>query len=277
MKKMKFIATIFLVSIGFSGYCQSDSSIIQFRKNLPIKDITETLSECNCIIMGMRGELNEKEKKLTSRGQALIFGREFKELDSLFNHGNSILQLYAFGGICLTYPDSIVEKHLTILNKEGEVNIYKQGAEEYPKQPISQIADQMYSVVARVKKEKEIQKIVEQKIQDFINVYSMFPKSYIPVKFKDFHIYSIHNSSTLSKVENSGSPSIEHIFKIKNKEGTLAEYSAQFKLDNELNMMLIEEEESGTFSCFPPELDWWIKKFGRKLSKKDKIELGINK
>jgi hypothetical protein len=275
---MKLITTILLIGIGFFGNAQSDSTMIKFQRSLSIQDITETLSECNCMIMGMRGELNEKEAKLASRGQALIFGREFNELDSLYKNGNDIIQLYAFGGICMTYPDSLTEIHLEILNKEGEISIYQQqGTDEFPKMPISKVAGQMYKVVARNKKEKEIQLLVEKKIIAFIKEYSLYPNTYESIEFKDYHVYSTHNGSSLEKIENSEIPSVEHIFKIKNKEGTLDEYSARFKLDNELNIMLIEEEESGTVSCSPPRLDWWLERFGRELTDEDKTKLGLNK
>jgi hypothetical protein len=274
---MKFITTILLIGIGFFSYGQSDSAMIKFQRSLPIEDITETLSECNCMIMGMRGELNEKEEKLASRGQALIFGREYNDLDSLYKNGNDIIQLYAFGGICMTYPDSLKERHLKILNKEGEINIYQQGTDEFPKMPISKVAGKMYKVVAKNKKEKEAQVQAERKIKEFISEYCMFPESYEPINFSDYHVYSTHNGSSLSKIENSEIPSVKHTFKIKNKEGELAEYSARFKLDNELNIMLIEGEESGTVSCSPPRLDWWFERFGRELTDIDKTKLGLNK
>lgn len=274
---MKFITTILLIGIGFFSYGQSDSAMINFQRSLPIQDITETLSECNCMIMGMRGELNEKEAKLASRGQALIFGREFNELDSLYNHGNNIIQLYAFGGICMTYPDSLTESHLKILSKEGEISIYQQGTDEFPKMPISKVAGQMYKVVAKNEKEKETQLLVEKKIIEFIKEYSLYPDTYESIGFQDYHVYSTHNGSSLEKIENSEIPSVKHLFKIKNKDGELAEYSARFKLDNELNIMLIEEEESNTVSCSPPRLEWWLENFGRELTEKDKSKLGLNK
>lgn len=274
---MKFITTILLIGIGFISYGQSNSAMINFQRNLPIQDITETLSECNCMIMRMRGELNEKEAKLTSRGQALIFEREFNELDSLYNHGNDIIQLYAFGGICMTYPDSLTESHLTILSKEGEVSIYQQGSDEFPKMPISKVAGQMYKMVAKNKKEKETQLLVEKKIIAFIKEYSLYPDTYEPIEFQDYHVYSTHNGSSLAKIENSEIPSVKHLFKIKNIDGVIAEYSARFKLDNELNIMLIEEKESSTVSCSPPRLKWWLGKFGKELSDKDKSKLGLNK
>ena len=254
----------------------SESAMIDFQRSLPIEDITETLSECNCLIMGMRGDLNRKETKLVSRAQALVFGRKFNELDSLYKNGNDIIQLYAFGGICMTYPDSLTENHLKILSKKGEVSIYQQGTDEFPKMPISKVAEQMHKVVARNKREKETQLLVEKKIIEFIKEYSLYPDTYESIEFKDYHVYSTHKGASLEKIENSEVPSVKHIFKIKNKEGSLDQYSARFKLDNELNIMMIEEYESNTVSCSPPRLDWWLERFGRELTEEDKTKLGLN-
>ena len=272
---MKIILLLLLIGVGLSSFGQFDSTTINFRKSLSIQDITETLSECNCFIMRMRGELNEKETKLVTRAQAILFGREFKELDSLFKSGNEIIQLYAFGGLCIMYPDNLNENHLKILNKEGEVSIYQQGTDEFPKMPISEVAGKMYQMVSKNQKEKETQILVEKKVFEFIKEYSLNPDTYEPIEFQDYHIYSTHSSS-LEKIENSEVHSIKHVFIIKNKEGKLTEFSACFKLDNELNLMLIEEKESETVSCSPPRLEWWLNKFGRELSKADKKRLCLN-
>lgn len=275
---MKQTLLIFFVAIVFRGIAQTDSAMINFQRNLPITDIVETLSECNCMILGMRGDLTEKEAKLVSRGQALLFGRYFNELDSLFDHSNDLIQLYAFGGICLTYPDSLNDKHLQILKKEGTVRIYQQGKDSFPSKPIIEIAGMMYKSVARIKHEREQQQTIQKMISEFILKYATNPKTYVNISFQDYHVYSTHDGSSLEKVKSSEVYSVKHIFKIQNNNGSINEYQARFKIDSELKVMLIEEEkeeESNTVSCYPPKLDWWFENFGRKLNKKEKKELGL--
>jgi len=275
---MKQTLLIFFVAIVFRGIAQTDSAMINFQRNLPITDIVETLSECNCMILGMRGDLTEKEAKLVSRGQALLFGRYFNELDSLFDHSNDLIQLYAFGGICLTYPDSLNDKHLQILKKEGTVRIYQQGTDSFPSKPIIEIAGMMYKSVARIKHEREQQQTIQKMISEFILKYATNPKTYVNISFQDYHVYSTHDGSSLEKVKSSEVYSVKHIFKIQNNNGSINEYQARFKIDSELKVMLIEEEkeeESNTVSCYPPKLDWWFENFGRKLNKKEKKELGL--
>lgn len=277
-RTMKKTLLILFVAIGYRGIAQTDSAMINSQRHLPLTDIVETLSECNCMIMGMRGDLTEKEAKLVSRGQAILFGRFFNELDSLFDHSNDLIQLYAFGGICIAYPDSLNEKHLQILNKEGNVRIYQQGKDNFPTKPISEVAGMMYKSVARIKHEREQQKIVQKMIPEFILKYAATPKTYVNISFEDYHVYSTHDGSSLEKVKSSEVYSVKHIFKIQNNQGIMSEYQTRFKIDNELNIMLIEEEkeeESNTVSCYPPRLDWWFENFGRKLSKKEKEELGL--
>jgi hypothetical protein len=276
---MKNTLFILFIIIGIRGLAQKDSAIINFQRNLALTDIVETLTACDCMVIKMRGELTEKEVKLLTRGQAIFFGRSFNELDSLFINGNNLIQLYAFGGICMTYPESLNEKHLQILKKEGSVRIYEQGKDIFPTKPISELATMMFESVARIKEEKQQQQNIQQLISEFILKYAASPKSYVNMSFQDYHIYSTHNGSTLEKEESSEVYSIKHIFKIQNKQGVINEYKVRFKIDNELNIMLIEEEndeESDIVSCFPPNLAWWLENFGRKISKKDKKELGLD-
>ncbi|MCC7452645.1 MAG: hypothetical protein IT222_00655, partial [Crocinitomix sp.] len=266
------------VAIGLCGMAQTDSAMVNFQRNLPITDIVETLSECDCMILSMRGDLTAREEKLVSRGQAILFGRYFSELDSLFDHGSDLIQLYAFGGICITYPDSLNDKHLQILKKEGTVRIYEQGKDSFPTKPIIRIAGMMYQSVAQIKLEKEQQQFIQKMISEFILKYASNPNTYVNISFQDYHVYSAHEGASLEKVKSSEVYSVKHIFKIQNNDGSINEYQARFKIDSELKVMLIEEEkaeESNTVSCYPPRLNWWLENFGRKLNKKEKKELGI--
>lgn len=276
---MKQIILILFIAIGIRGIAQIDPEMLKFQRNIPITDIVETLTECDCMILEMQGDLTEKEAKLVSRGQAILFGRYFNELDSLFDHGSDLIQLYAFGGICTTYPDSLNAKHFQILKKEGTVKIYQQGKDSFPSKPIMEIAEMIYNSVVRIKHEKEQQQIIQKVISEFILKYSANPKTYVNISFQDCHFHSTHDGSPLEKVKSSEVYSVKHIFRIQNNNGSINEYQARFIIDSELKIMLIEEEneeeESITVSCYPPKLNWWFENFGRKLNEKEKKELGI--
>ena len=88
---MKGAFIMILFSVGLHSYGQSDS-MINFQRSIPIKDVVETLSECDCIVMRMRGNLNEREAKLISRAQAILV-RDFSELDSLFHFENKVISV----------------------------------------------------------------------------------------------------------------------------------------------------------------------------------------
>jgi hypothetical protein len=283
---MKKAIIIFFIGISYLSFGQSDSVMENHHQNLSIQDIVETLSECNCMIMGMGVELTEKEKKYISRGQAIFFGRKFGELDSLYENGNNIIQLYAFGGICLSYPDSLSEKHLEILKNPDTVNIYVQGADQFPIVPISEIATGMHKAVEVIKKQKETKLIVEERVSDFIRKYSSNPNSYESIDFLDYRVHSYNSSKKSlvegleglggsSEIDDSKVHSIKHSYRINNNDGKLEIYSVRFKLDNNFNLMIIEEKESNITSSNPPRLDWWLKTFGRELSEEERSKLGI--
>jgi hypothetical protein len=133
----------------------------------------------------------------------------------------------------------------------------------------------MYRAVAQIKKENEMQINVEKKISEFILKFASNPKTYENISFQDYHVYSTYSESSLEKTENSDVYSVKHVFKIRNNQGELGTFSARFKIDANLKIMIIEDEESNTVSCTPPRLDWWIEQFGRKLNDTEKNELGI--
>ena len=278
---MKYVFTLLCFSIlacfGQADSIISDQTLLRLQRSIPIEDIIETLSECNCMVLGMRGELTEKEKRMVTHGQALIFGRTFHELDSLYQHGNDLMQLYAFGGICNAHPDSITDEHLKILEKEVMVNIYRQDGGKMPKESISNIAKQMHHSIVVRKKQQEVQLKVEELIESFIMRYSEHPKTYVSKEFYGYHVYSVHNGMTLEKEKGSEVYSIGHRFNIKNKAGETGEFTAWFKVDSDFTIVLIEPEKSGTVSVYPPQLKWWLDTYGRELSLKDRADLKLNK
>lgn len=278
---MKYVFTLLCFSIlacfGQGDSTISDQTLKRLQARIPIKDIVTTLSECDCMVLGMRGELTEKEKQMVTHGQALIFGRPFHELDSLYQHGNDIIQLYAFGGICTAHPDSITDAHLKILEKEGTVNIYRQDGGEMPKESISNIAKQMHHSIIVRKKQQAIQVKVEELIESFIMHYSEHPKTYLSKEFYGYHVYSVHNEVTLEKEKGSEVYSIGHRFNIKNKAGETGEFTAWFKVDSDFTIVIIEPEKSNRVSVYPPQLDWWLNNYGRELSLKDRADLKLNK
>jgi len=266
------------MTFAIKSISQKDSVIISYPNKTNISEFVNTLTECNCVVMEMNGKLTEKEKKLVSSGESILFERKFNELDSLYENSSEIVQLYAFGGICLTYPDSLNEKHLQILKKERAVNIYQQGKDTFPTKSTRELAEMMYKVAIQTIEENKQQIIVQNLISDFIFKYSTNPKTYENISFVNYHVYSTLDGTTFEKIKSSEVYSVKHIFKIRNNNGIMNEYQARFKIGSELNIMLIEEEkdiESNTVNCYPPNLNWWFDNLGRKITEAEKKELGL--
>ena len=275
---MKSLLVILIITFAINGISQEDSAIINNPNKYHISEIVNTLTECNCVVMEMNGKLTEKEKKLASSGESILFDRNFSELDSLFENSSEIVQLYAFGGICLTYPDSLNEKHLQILKKERAVNIYQQGKDTFPTKSTSELAEMMYKVAKQTIEENKQQLIIQNMISDFILKYSTDPKTYENISFVNYHVYSTLDGTTFEKIKASEVYSVKHIFKIRNNNGIINEYQVRFKIGSELDIMLIEEEkdiESNTVNCNPPNLNWWFENLGRKITEAEKKELGL--
>jgi hypothetical protein len=276
VKKIIFVALIF---IGNRAFSQSDNSWESFQKRVTTKDIVETLTNAGGYVMKMHikhtsGEpesiQHKREAKILSRIDA-IHGRTFAVLDSLFIHSDTLIKLYAFKGICSSYPDSLREDHLKILSYGGNVKIYQQGTNQFPSMKVSEVAAINYRRVEKYKKQDAIEIKIKERIKSFILEYSRYPKSYISISYNNFLC------DNYGEIENSKIYSIMHIYKIKTNKGDLIEHKARFTLDNSNNIIDINEYESLVIEEQEqlPQLDWWLNIFGRKLNNRDKKTLGI--
>ncbi|MFN8416372.1 MAG: hypothetical protein U0U66_08580 [Cytophagaceae bacterium] len=126
--------------------------------------------------------------------------------------------------------------------------------------------------------QKEIEFKVQNKVSDFILKHASFPKTYKPISFEYFLILNSEDTSSVEDRTSHDTYSITHTFKIKNNKGKTVQYQLRFDIDHNFLIMEIKEyQDPDTICthCYPPQLDWWFKNLGRKITLQEKIELGI--
>ena len=96
------------------------------------------------------------------------------------------------------------------------------------------------------------------------------------INFDGFHTYSNYDFETGETEEESLVHAITITYRLKDNSGNMCEQINTIKIDHNMNIMIIEEEESDTVSSYPPRIKEWLDKYGRKLSKKDKQHLKLN-
>lgn len=204
-----------------------------------------------------------------------LFELGFSQLDSIYSHEKGILQLYSFGAICTKYPDKINRKHKEMLKIKGETMVLNRDQKDPYLKPTKEIASMMYDVVESIEKEKKLKIKTEKAVKSFIRKYAMHKDSYIPISFHEFRVSKTVEGDNLKTVKKSQTYIIGHSYKIKDVNGDTAEAYHTFKFKHDFKVNIIEQEESNTFSSYPPKVTSWLEKYGSPLRKRDKKRLGL--
>jgi hypothetical protein len=68
---------------------------------------------------------------------------------------------------------------------------------------------------------------------------------------------------------------ISHDYEIKNNEGKNLRVLSVFVFDKNLRLTVIEKDSSSDVYSSPPQLDYWLKEFGRQLTTSDSSTLRL--
>jgi hypothetical protein len=142
---MKLLFILF-ICLPLITSAQTDSSFAPQIPKIPLNEAVKNILDFNCMVLELKDPLSPKEEVLVKSINRIYNESSFNELDSLFDHGNSLLQLYAFAGMCIKYKDSISDKHLFILSKKEMVKIYRQNAKKHPQKSIGEIASIFFNL-----------------------------------------------------------------------------------------------------------------------------------
>lgn len=251
-----------------------NNPFIDFSPEVNHIEYMDSLKKHEFLVLSVSGEANEQVMKYM-RELSHLFMLDFEDLDSLYHTETGILQLYTFGIICEKFPDQINSDHKKILKSKNEIMVLTNEQNEPHLMPVKEIAANVYQNIEAHEEEKKMQVKTENEVKKLIKKYSKYPDSYEPISFEKFHSIHIIDGETLKKEKNSEDHVIGHHYRIKDVNGKIIECYNTFKFDHQFRINIIEEEESNTFSAYPPILQQWLDQYGRSLSDKDKKKLGI--
>ena len=192
----------------------------------------------------------------------------FRSLTCLLESDNISLKTLGFIYGANFHSDSLYKNYSHLLTDTTTIQLFMADGTRSPKVELGKFLSAMSQKLKvdndNFAKRPEIENIVS----GFIKQYAMHPNSYKPISFPYFSMGS----------DNDGGPrhfGIRHEYELKNNEGKTEKVISAFVLDKGLKVNVIEKDSSTYISASPPKLDYWLKRFGRKLTNGDSLTLGL--
>jgi len=192
----------------------------------------------------------------------------FKSLTCLLESDNISLKALGYLYAAMYQNDTLVNKYSYLLKDTTTIQLYMADGSVSPKIKLGQFLSIMSDKIKKDKDNLAKRPEIENIVSEFIKQYASYPNSYRPISFPRFSMGS----------DNEGGPvhfSIQHEYEIKNNQGKTETVISAFVLDKNLRINIIEKDSSSYLEAFPPKLEYWFKSFGRKLNKKDSVDLKL--
>lgn len=206
---------------------------------------------------------NETNLRLDKWLQNLSFAKLTCMLD------NESVSLKALGFIygANFHRDSLLKNYSYLLNDTTPVQLFMADGRTSPKikfgEFLSTITQKIKEDGDNFAKRPEIEGVISK----FIEEYSTYPSTYKPISFPYFSMSS-DNEGALNY-------NVQHEYEIKNNKGKTERLVCAFVFDKNLRINVIEKDSSSYISSYPPKLEYWLKEFGRKLTKSDSLILRL--
>ena len=191
----------------------------------------------------------------------------FKNLCCLLDSKSISLKATGFIYAANFYGDSLLKNYSNLLTDTTTVQFFRADGNASPKMKLGQLLSMMTEKVKANKDNFARRPEIEETISIFIKEYSTYPETYKPYSFLDFSMGS--DNEGLSDFK------ISHDYEIKNNEGKSVRVISAFVFDKNLRLNVIEKDSSSYISSYPPKLDYWLKAFGRQLTKSDSLTLRL--
>jgi hypothetical protein len=194
--------------------------------------------------------------------------RTYTELTCLLESDNKLFQFYGYAFASKQENSNLKEKYLNIYNDTTAIQLITEGKLVDSKMTIGRILQGISEQKSKDNDNMKRKPEIEKKVTLFIKKYSKYPQTYKPISFLSF--------SVGSQSDGSYTFNIRHKYQIKNNKGLKEKIISAFIFDSSLNIQAIEKDSSLIISAQPPKIEDWLKKYGRKITEKDRTILKLS-
>jgi len=206
---------------------------------------------------------NERNFRLDKWLQKL----SFKDFRCLLDNESIPLKAIGFIYAANFHGDSLLINYSYLLTDTTAVQFFTANGNTSPKMKLGELLSTMTQKIKEDKDNFARRPQIEETVSIFIKKYSSYPDTYKPHSFPDFSMGS--DNEGLSEFK------ISHDYEIRNNEGKNVRVVSAFVFDKNLSLNVIEKDSSSYISSYPPKLDYWLKEFGRQLTKSDSLTLRL--
>jgi len=261
---MKFITVFIAILLCITTSFVSTQSI----KSDDCKTIVDS---ANVFIQTSESAINTKPT-INDRQRNLSLDKwlqklSFKEFRCLLDNESISLKATGFIYAANFHGDSLLKNYPYLLTDTTTVQFFYASENTSPKMKLGELLSMMTQKIKEDKDNFARRPEIEETVSAFIKKYSTYPDTYKPHSFPDFSMGSDNEGISDFKVT--------HDYEIKNNEGKNVRVVSAFVFDKNLRLNVIEKDSSSYISSYPPKLDYWLKTFGRQLTKNDSLTLRL--
>jgi hypothetical protein len=184
----------------------------------------------------------------------MLYSLPFIEAKKLINDNNKLARCYGFMVLTEKYFDSLTKADLNIFKDTSHIPLYTKKGIIDVGYTLGQLCEMAYTSTIERQNDKARQPEIIAAIKSFIKDNAKYPSSYESLSFKDY----VWGGSDEDKFY-----TINHEYKIKQKDGAIVSAQNYFTLDKDYKIMIIETTRSNTIQADPPKIDEWMKSYGK--------------
>jgi hypothetical protein len=264
---MKLI--IVLVSIASLSFLTNQKELYYQIDNDP----------CQAILDSARVAAENGQFTIQSQGRAVneerfnsvsiwMEHRPYSEFKCLLRSEDRLYRMFGYLNSCQSYLDSVDRDYSFILEDTTSLLVITPDGVQDAHITIGAFLKIVHDQAVRDNANFAKRPLMESKVNAFIKKYAKYPSSY---GRKSFPFFSIGNETGQEVTEYR----LRHLYNIENIKGKKVEVMSEFVFDPELNIQIIARDSTNLYKVSSPEVSEWFNEFGRKLSKKDSIELKL--
>jgi len=261
---MKFL-TVFIAII----LCITTSFVS--TQNINNGDCQTIVDSANAFIQTSESAINTKptikDNERNLRLDKWLQKLSFKDFRCLLNNESISLKAIGFIYAANFHGDSLLKNYSYLLTDTTTVYFFSANGNTSPKMKLGELLSTLTQKIKEDKDDFARKPQIEDTVSIFIKKYSTYPDTYKPHSFPDFSMGSDNEGRSDFK--------ISHDYEIKNNAGKNVRVVSAFVFDKDLKLNVIEKDSSSYISSYPPKLDYWLKEFGRQLTKSDSLNLRL--
>jgi hypothetical protein len=184
----------------------------------------------------------------------MLFSLPYAEAKKLLSDKNVYARVYGFMVATKLYFDSLTPAELGVFKDSTFIYYYTQQGNIDLGLNAGQYCEMAYASELDAIDSRRKEKSVISSVENFIRTNAKYPDSYLSVGFSNY-LWGGEKADRYFEVQ--------HTYKLKGKDGELADESQYFILDRNLKVVLVESVRSRTTWADESGLSYWRLKFGK--------------